>query len=66
MLARLFILAVCLPALATFCAGCAGWKPDHLVVGLEHDESRADSSRGLHTTTLTDKFEAHVIYDLPT
>ena len=24
MLARLFILAVCLPALALFCAGCAG------------------------------------------
>ncbi len=62
--ARLLLLAVCLPALALFCPACA-LRPDHLVFGVEHDASDAQSPRGLHTRTSTNKIEAHAVYDLP-
>ncbi len=62
MLARLFILAVCLPALALFCAGCAGLKPDHLSGGFEHDESVIHGPTRERMST--DKIDVHVIYDL--
>ncbi len=65
MLARRLFLLLLNVAVAWFFPGCGCLKPDHIAVGIEHDESEADSSRGLRTVTSTNKFEAHAVYDLP-
>lgn len=61
MTARRFLLFLLLGALGLFCSGCAGLKPDHLILGFEGEESETAGAHRQRMGSAT--VSARLVYD---